>query len=75
MKVEELFLNFTAYFDKIIFYDTTENIQDAVYIRDNNNDDYNENMYDEFLEQYGDYKVTDWEYVYHGNYIDITIEE
>ena len=70
--VVDLFSHFTSYFDKILFLDKTNNIQDTVHIKDNGY--YNYKKFDEFLEEYGNAEVIDWEYVYHDNLIDIKIE-
>lgn len=72
MNVEELFHCFAAYFDKIIFYDVTENVQDTVQIKILEN--YDKDAYWSFAQEYGEYTVTEWQYVKDGNYIDITIE-
>lgn len=73
--VNELFtVNFAMYFDKIKFYDETNNIQDTMFINNGHND-YDEKAWNEFLEAYGEYYVTEWQYMYYNNTIDITIEE
>lgn len=70
--VESLFHCFVNFFDKIIFFDATANIQDTVYVKDDNGE-YNTEEYWDFVKQYAYYDVTEWQYVGNGNYIDLTI--
>ena len=81
MTVKELLNHFNSfYFDKIVIFDKTNNVQDTAYIYAMNNPKKTIKNMDEFLKKYGDYEVTDWEVDVDGSsitktYISIDIEE
>lgn len=73
MMVKELFEHFGEFFDTIIYFDVSSNIQDSVTIVDG--DRVMLRVYDDFMREYGGYNVTDWSYRNSGNGIDINIEK
>lgn len=61
MTVSELFEHFIRYFDKIIYSDKKNKIEDAVLIKINSVE-YDTIEYDIFVKVYGRYKVIEWYY-------------
>lgn len=81
MNVQELFDHFRCLFDKIVYFDKTNNIEDSVYIESTALIDgemtraYSQEKQEEFLGEYGDFDVVEWEYSSYDNTINITVEE
>lgn len=76
MTVRELINHFSFYFDKIVFFDKTNNIQDIAKIYIDNFPKKTVKNETEFLDEYGDYKVINWEVSIDGSFlIRIEIEE
>ncbi len=64
------------YPDSIVFYDPNENVQDEVQVKGNTvhgTPVYDTDKYYDFIEQYGDYEVSDWHFT-HGNENELYIE-
>ena len=74
MTVGELFDCFLEHFNKIIYLDITNNIQDSIELRDCNNDVKTEE-YDKFIDQYGSSKVDGWRFDNYNNDIVIDIKK
>ena len=72
MTVLELFERFSAYFNKIVYFDETNNIEDCIEVMDCNNDVKTEE-YDEFIDQYGSFEVLDWRFDNYNNNITVDI--
>lgn len=72
MTVRDLFDHFHCMFQKIVYYDKTANVEDVVHIE--NRKQYDEELYDDFLEEYGDYIVKEWAYMYDDS-IQLVIEK
>ena len=69
MTVEELLKHFRFYFDKIVFFNKTHNIQDTAHLYEIDSLEQTVNNETEFLNEYGDYKVTDWKVKYDDSLI------
>lgn len=61
MTVRELLNHFSFLFNRIVFLDKTNNIQDTAYTFMINSREQTIKNYTEFLNEYGEYEVTDWE--------------
>lgn len=72
MTVLELFERFWTYFNKITYFDETNNIEDCIEVRDCNNDVKTEE-YDKFIDQYGSFEVIEWSFDNFNNIIYIYI--
>ncbi len=72
MTVDELFDKFTVYFDKIVYFDEANNIEDTIDLK--NGDDFLIMKYDDFLEEYGDCEITDWNFDNSNNTIEISFK-
>ena len=73
MTVLELFERFSAYFNKIVYFDETNNIQDSIELKDCNDNIKTEEYY-KFIDQYGSFKVLDWRFDNYNNNISIDIK-
>lgn len=73
MTVAELFERFSAYFDKIVYFDETNNIEDSIEVRDCKEDVKTEE-YIKFIFKYGLFKVLDWRFDNYNNHNNITID-
>jgi hypothetical protein len=75
MTVNELFLCFVYWFDRVRYWDEdAENVEDIILYDADTETLYKERR-NEFLDKYGDYIVTDWAYFWAGNWIDLTIRK
>lgn len=74
MTVAELFERFSAYFNKIIFFDETNNIQDSIELSDCNKD-VKVYEYVNFIYKYGLFKVDAWRFDNYNNNIVIDIKK
>lgn len=74
MTVAELFEHFTFYFDSIIYYDRTNNVEDMKYIYSDSDETYSSDVYLNFLHKFKEYSVIEWEYDFRENNISLTIE-
>lgn len=66
MTVNELFDHFTSFPDEITFYDPKENVQDSVHvalITDEGETEYDCDGYCDFLDEYGNRIVEDWNFI------------
>ncbi len=66
MTVNELFDHFTAFPDEISFYDFKENVQDSVHvarITAEGETEYDDDRYNDFLDEYGNRIVEDWHFI------------
>ena len=59
MTVSELLDHFGFYPDSIVYYDRNTNVQDVVYIK-RSEQYYDDEQYDEFLNEYGNRFVSYW---------------
>lgn len=73
MTVAELFEHFSAYFDKVVYFDETNNIEDIIELRDCK-DDFKTEEYIKFIFKYGLFKVLDWRFDNYNHHNNITID-
>ena len=65
MNVRELFEHFFIVFDAIHYNDITHNAEDVIYttsMDERGKKTYDEEKQNEFVGEYGDYEVLEWEY-------------
>lgn len=74
MTVLELFERFSAYFNKIVYFDETNNIEDCIVLKDVKTEGYIKFIYIEFIFKYGSFKVLDWRFDNYNNNISIDIK-
>jgi len=75
MTVNELFLCFVYWFDKVRYWDDETETGEEIIIYETDGEILHEDRHNEFLDKYGNYIVTNWIYFWSDNWIDLTIRK